>query len=194
MGTRNLVAVQVDGEYRTAQYGQWDGYLSGAGQRVLDFVRDPKRVEVLREKARAARWLTDEARAAMNGECGIPPGTEWLTGEQSSARKRLYPQLSRDLGAEVLNVVANAEPGIVLENNIDFAQDSLFCEYAYVVDLDAMRLEVFTGFNKAPVEPGARFSGGPDEGGYYPVRLLAAFALCDLPETFAHLETREGHG
>ena len=26
MGTRNLTAVFMDGEYKVAQYGQWDGY------------------------------------------------------------------------------------------------------------------------------------------------------------------------
>ena len=29
MGTRHLIAVQLDGEYKIAQYGQWDGYPEG---------------------------------------------------------------------------------------------------------------------------------------------------------------------
>ena len=28
MGTRNLTCVFKDGEYKVAQYGQWDGYPS----------------------------------------------------------------------------------------------------------------------------------------------------------------------
>lgn len=31
MGTRNLTAVYIDGEYKVAQYGQWDGYPEGPG-------------------------------------------------------------------------------------------------------------------------------------------------------------------
>jgi hypothetical protein len=38
MGTRNLVAVQIDGQYKIAQYGQWDGYHSGKGLEVLEFL------------------------------------------------------------------------------------------------------------------------------------------------------------
>ena len=26
MGTRNLTVVYLDGQYKVAQYGQWDGY------------------------------------------------------------------------------------------------------------------------------------------------------------------------
>lgn len=40
MGTRNLVAVQIDGQYKIAQYGQWGGYLEGKGVDVLTFLRD----------------------------------------------------------------------------------------------------------------------------------------------------------
>lgn len=31
MGTRNLTAVYLDGQYKVAQYGQWDGYPEGQG-------------------------------------------------------------------------------------------------------------------------------------------------------------------
>lgn len=31
MGTRNPTAVVLDGEYKLAQYGQWDGFPSGQG-------------------------------------------------------------------------------------------------------------------------------------------------------------------
>lgn len=38
MGTRHLIAAKVDGEYKLAQYGQWDGYPEGQGVAVLDFL------------------------------------------------------------------------------------------------------------------------------------------------------------
>ena len=39
MGTRHLTAVHVDGEYKIAQYGQWDGYPEGQGMTALTFAR-----------------------------------------------------------------------------------------------------------------------------------------------------------
>jgi hypothetical protein len=38
MGTRNLTMVISKGEYKIAQYGQWDGYPSGQGSVVLNFL------------------------------------------------------------------------------------------------------------------------------------------------------------
>lgn len=40
MGTRHLISVVLDGEYKIAQYGQWDGYPSGQGQAIVDFLLD----------------------------------------------------------------------------------------------------------------------------------------------------------
>ena len=38
MGTRNLTCVFVNGEYKVAQYCQWDGYPSGQGLTILNFL------------------------------------------------------------------------------------------------------------------------------------------------------------
>lgn len=38
MGTRHLIAAVIDGEYKIAQYGQWDGDPEGQGLTVLDFL------------------------------------------------------------------------------------------------------------------------------------------------------------
>ncbi|MHC5949058.1 hypothetical protein ACVXZ3_04645 [Providencia hangzhouensis] len=40
MGTRHLICVAKDGDYKVAQYGQWDGYPSGQGLTLLTFLRD----------------------------------------------------------------------------------------------------------------------------------------------------------
>ena len=38
MGTRHLICVVSDGDYKVAQYGQWDGYPSGQGAAILEFL------------------------------------------------------------------------------------------------------------------------------------------------------------
>lgn len=168
MGTRHLIAVQVDGEYRIAQYGQWDGYPEGQGAEILGFLAEWDRPRFERN-LRAAQFLTKEEGAAI--------------GEEADWKER-YPHLSRDCGANVLHIVQQADDGIKLANNLPFVCDSLFCEWAYVIDLDSNRLELFKGFNQEPLAEGERFKGlfsADAHEGYFPVRLVGSWPLGELP-------------
>lgn len=182
MGTRNLVAVKLDGAYKVAQYGQWDGYPSGQGSTVLDFLKTWDR-PVFEYKVRAANFLTAEEVDAINA-------TIKAEGLQDCWQAR-WPELSRDAGANILRMIEKAEPGIKLSNSIDFAADSLFCEWGYVLDLDANTLEVFRGFNKTPLAEGERFYGAKcddaddqsrrENDGYQPINKVAGYTLDALP-------------
>lgn len=61
----------------------------------------------------------------------------------------------------------------LLYNN--FIHNSLFCEYAYIINLDDMTLEYYIGFQKKP-QQGNRF-GTESYRGYYPCRLKAIFDI-----------------
>lgn len=182
MGTRNLVAVKLDGEYKVAQYGQWDGYPSGQGATVLDFLAKWDR-PAFEAKVRAASFLTTEEVDAINS-------TIKAEGLQDRWQSR-WPELSRDAGADILGMIAADEPGMKLRNSIEFAADSLFCEWAYVLDLDANTLEVFRGFNKTPLAEGERFYGAKcadaddqsrrENDGYQPINNVASYTLDSLP-------------
>lgn len=174
MGTRHLIAVQLDGQYRIAQYGQWDGYPSGAGETVVEFLKCWDR-PLFESKLRASSLLTKEDLDKLNETIQKEGIRDWPTR---------WPELSRDTGAAILEKVQNSEPGIKLKNSIDFAGESLFCEYAYVIDLDTNKLEVFKGYNKEPVKEGERFFAAkrdPDSPEYHPVRLVGSYDLNDLP-------------
>jgi hypothetical protein len=171
MGTRHLIAVQLDGQYRIAQYGQWNGYPSGQGEDVLKFFDGLDR-ERFFAKLRAATFYTSEELDAESDRFK----------RQNINWQRDYPWLSRDAGADVLTHVLIQPAGIKLKNSIDFAGDSLMCEWAYVIDFDANRLEVHKGSNKQPLEPHERFANSPlDHDEYKQVRLVQHYALDELP-------------
>lgn len=169
MGTRNLTCVYVDGQYKVAQYGQWDGYPSGQGIDLLNILHNLDLTK-LKEAVRNCRFLTkDEINELADDD-------EWL---------KKYPQLSRDNGAKIVKLVYENN-GLTVQNQINFAADSLFCEWAYVVDLDKNLLEVYKGFNKTPnLTTDDRFFfllSEYDGKGYYPIKIVATFDLNHLPD------------
>lgn len=174
MGTRNLTAVKINGEYKIAQYGQWDGYPSGQGKTILEFLNflqeQSGRLAQFKEKLSGCSFLTQEELEEINAK----HGANWKTEG--------WGHLSRDHGANILSLVFKSDIGLKLNSELDFASDSLMCKYAYVIDFDAKQLEVYTGFNKKPPPIGERFySSVPDEDGYYPVHLSASYDLLSLP-------------
>ncbi|ATY60351.1 hypothetical protein A9K55_006524 [Cordyceps militaris] len=187
MGTRHLVVVILNGIWYIAQYGQWDGYPEVVGMQLVrllarpDLVRDlraglphtyePDEATVQRLEADAAEPLQIlnhvEARLDHNGELRFSDYQEWRRDPLARWAPELLdmlPSLHRDTSAAVLVLVArgaSAERPLPIHRQPEFANDGLFCEWAYVVDLDTDVLEVYEG--AAAKTPGHRFAHvGPD--------------------------------
>lgn len=160
MGTRHLIAVQIDGKYPVAQYGQWDGYPDGQGLKVLTFLRDEMREDTFQRKVRALHVIDDTWKLAQ-----FPGATslEEVRGEPVAEYFRKYPQLSRDAGSKVLAMIQSGDDGMPIETEITFAGESLMCEWAYVIDFDKRTFEVFKGFNKETLDPSERFASQPTD-------------------------------
>lgn len=186
MGTRHLIAVQLDGEYKIAQYGQWDGYPDGQGKEVVNFIKNKMNRVQFEEKLREVKFLTKEETERINKACDEFQRTcdglldfGWYSGA--------FPMLTRDAGAKILERVQHCIGKPRLINQIDFAGDSLFCEFAYVIDLDKNVLEFYKGFNTEPVPAGERFekarvevkpNGQKNE--YYPIRLVHGWTFDEI--------------
>lgn len=179
MGTRHLTCVVVDGEMKVAQYGQWDGYPEGQGKTILDFLATAD-LELFRSRVRGLRELTQEEWDAAWAAVGVPAGSESVTFGQGDAFRKRTPWLSRDCGANVLQHI-QAGDCLAVRLSRAFANDSLFCEYAYVIDLDRNTLEAYRGFQQEPHNAGRFASYAANEGGYYPVAKVAEWSLANLP-------------
>jgi hypothetical protein len=126
MGTRGLTKVIKNDKVVVAQYGQWDHYPSGQGLTALRFLRDEANVEKL---DKGLYWLYE-----VNDE-----DIEKTAERAGENFQTAYPSLTRDTGAEILELIANAKGAIPVLLNIDFEKDELFCEGVFTVDLDKKR-------------------------------------------------------
>lgn len=185
MGTRNLTMVIMGGKTRVAQYGQWDGYPKGQGATILNFLKSTD-LNHFSGQLKKVRFITEEdkkKREEFLKSIGSTDG--WINMEQSAKYDNEFPYDSRDIGGQILKMIdISTDDEIVLIDSTNFAQDSLFCEWAYVVDLDKRKLEVYKGFVKVPPEnPDSRFGNELPEGEeYYPVQIAGEFDIDNLPE------------
>ena len=136
MGTRNLTKVIKDGEIVVAQYGQWDGYPSGQGLTAFFAVTQDDVMASLEANLSLVYYPSEDERKAMSKPFEDGHAEGWMTYESGKAYGEKYPSLTRDTGAEILYVIANATEPVPLFLDIEFENDDLFCEGVYEVNLD----------------------------------------------------------
>jgi hypothetical protein len=193
MGTRNSVHVIVGKETKIAKYCQWDGYASVRGVETLEVLRNflkptktktfSGRLKEMREKVNGVVGISNEEVHNLWKECGADDDG-YVTMEISNKFKEKYAHLSRDMGGgEVLKLVVE---GKIKETNLDttFVAESLWCEWAYVVDLDKKTFEVYKGFNETPLKKNERFYDlDKKDSEFHPVKLVKKYKLNELPTT-----------
>lgn len=190
MGTRHLTIVHINQEYKIAQYGQWDGYPPGQGKTILKFLKTKFKKKTFLKNLESIKPVDDEVQKIIDEVTG-PTNDGWMNINQAERYKNEFPELSRETGAEILNLIQNGEVRYH-NSDIDFVKDSLFCEWAYVIDLDKNIFEVYTGFNKSPMKKTERFySDKSNDGGYYPVTLVKKYSLKKLPSLEKFLSDTE---
>jgi len=185
MGTRNLTCIYADGEYKVAQYGQWDGYPDAGGAGILEALKATT-PEELKEKAARCYEASEKEVKQKWIECGSDGG-EFASMEVSDKMKEIYPTLQRDMGWGIVkHLVENNAKQFPIQKNLEFAKDSLFCEWCYVVDLDSGTFEIYKGFNTEKCE--GRFADMYNDGEYHPVALVKTYKLDDLPNESVFLK------
>lgn len=148
------------------------GYPEGQGVKVLKFLSTPGNIarlianldklyspteedfnainakveDFLKEAQARYRQLSSmEDEPNENGESSDSKLQEELLNNEHIRRPMYYvcPSLSRDTGAEILDVIASSTEPIPAIPDLEFIFDSVFCEWAYVIDLDSDTLEAY---------------------------------------------------
>lgn len=210
MGTRHLTLVFYNGTWHIAQYGQWDGYPSGQGVTILRFLTDPTNLSklrtVLNDAANMLYTPTKEQLDAWHAAMARERQAHYERGrdlvdeaeiKQWAAMdfpgRDVCPSISRDTGAGILEVVANATEPVPVVRDLEFLADGLFCEWAYVVDLDEGVVEVYSNWDGLKVIKyggEVRFVGDESfkDMGSFPA-LVGKWSFCELPDEATFVES-----
>lgn len=185
MGTRHLTMVVQDGVYKVAQYGQWDGYPSCAGTTILQALHRAMNDDFsdFEEKIRSTSFVSKEEIQKRWKDVGADE-SGFVDASIADIFKNKWPQLNRDMGYEIIDFIIDQAPSLELDDRSPFAADSLFCEFAYVIDLDRRTFEVYEGFNTSPLNEHDRFYALMTEGKEYtPVKMIKSYDIDALPTT-----------
>lgn len=123
MGTRNLTKViDKNGVTKVAQYGQWDGYPAGQGVTALYHASGS--LKQIEEGLSRCRFVDgDVAQSAYVG-----------FDAKENDFSLLFPNFSRNTCADILGVVAYSVGEVLLVDESEFENDTLFCEGVYTID------------------------------------------------------------
>jgi len=172
MSTRGAYGFRIH-QTDKVTYNHCDSYPTELGIAVLTFIRNTpiKKLKIIAEKI------------ALIQKNDIP------THEQKEKYKKYadlsvaeqslddwYCLLKKSQG----NLGAYKDGLIHMIDSIEFLFDSLFCEWAYIINLDTNNLEVYRGFNKDPTSSGRYASKSHDDKAYYGVSLILEIPLIDI--------------
>ena len=170
MGTCGLYGFRKNGIDKTT-YNHFDSYPDGLGADILKFIRN-------------------HSNAAMNEFYDNIIMVDEHAKPSAEEIKRCIANRTVDLSVSnqsyddwyclLRNIQGDLEALYQWEfpymtDCSDFIKDSLFCEFAYIINLDTNVLEYYEGFQETPQE-GNRY-GTTDDRGYYPCKLVAEIPL-----------------
>ena len=179
MGTRGSYGFLIESESKLT-YNHFDSYPAGLGSTIVDglknIIKQPK--DVLIEKVRNIRLVdetftpTEEDITNFNGFSDISVRTGKLDN--------WYTLLREMCG----NIEAHLEEGIMINNNT-FITDSLFCEWAYIINLDTWKFEIWKGFQKEYIKN--RYQLEEADRGYWACAMVIDFDLNSIPDNWENL-------
>lgn len=179
MGTRGLYGFRKNGVDKTT-YNHWDSYPECLGRTVVRFCLETPEDQM--SKMYDQIELVDEDSSATPEQiafCRKTNTPDLSVGDRSeSSWYCLLRNIQGDLNS-LKNIIQSEGKGYMIDNS-SFIKDSLFCEYAYIINLDDHILEYYEGFQKEPDEAG-RY-GCEQKAGYYPCKLIGQVSLNDIKD------------
>lgn len=142
MSTRGAWGFRINGKDKVA-YNHSDSYLSWLGVRIGKFVAETP-VEKLTDIAKGISLIQDEDKI---------PSPAIIKQYEKYANTRVGDQTKANWYCLLREAQGNPEAyrdgGVAhMVDYSTFLKDSLFCEYAYIINLDEGVLEIYKGFNK----------------------------------------------
>lgn len=168
MGTRGAYGFRKGGVDKIS-YNHFDSYPSGLGAEIAKYCLNTP-LEELGKAYDAITMVDQDTMPTVKQQKQLKKYFKEVGTGRADDWYALLRGTQGDIGEA-------AKCGFMIDNH-GFMLDSLFCEYAYVINLDTGMLEVYEGFQKDGAAINGRYKGAPVEG-YWGVSLIAEIPIDD---------------
>lgn len=173
MSTRGLMGFRIEGKDKLT-YNHSDSYPEGLGNDLVGALIGAdgllKDLDGLYAKAKALRVIKGNKPATKED---IAKYGKHLSEGVSTGKPTEWYCLLRNLQGDLRGTL---DAGIMIDGK-NFIKESLFCEWAYIINLDAFTFEVYKGFQDKPHKAGRYAKAKPYTSGsgtkYYACALVA---------------------
>lgn len=181
MGTRGFIGVLIDGETK-GSYNHFDSYPSGLGVDIVVEILNRDPTVDYRQLARQQVGVSNDVPPTEEQKVLLRPYADLNVSEKSEDD---WYCLTRNLQGQLLVPLTL---GVYVRS--EFYLDSLWCEYAYIWNLDDNTLEVYQGGQYKPHTLG-RYGTAVQtlaDGENYPVALVGTLPVDEnLAQAFTDL-------
>lgn len=175
MGTRGAYGFRINSIDKIA-YNHWDSYPECLGRNVLKYI-DGTPIEMMKEVARNIILVNHNSHPSPQL---IEKYKQYADLNVSNHSYNDWYCLLRKTQGDLFHYNNDLKHMVDYHN---FLYDSLFCEWAYIINLDQELFEAYRGFNKNPKAKG-RYAARKirDNNGYRGVVLIKEIPLNDIKE------------
>ena len=191
MSTRGCIGFRIN-EVDKVMYNHCDSYPRGLGEEVLEFIATTpiKELKAIAKKIQLVEaydkngddTIIDPAHLSKFKRYADPSVGESMSNKEVHTYYQLLRNTQGDLGAY------KGDLDIMIDNK-EFLYSGLYCEYAYIINIDTEMLEFYVGFRKNKVKgrynlpPEKRHFVGNDSRGYNGVSLMMQIPLKEINES-----------
>ena len=143
MSTRGYIGIKKKGQLK-GMYNHWDSYPSGLGKDLVEIINKIKvedRIKVLNDTFDYIE-LVDENSKPTNEQIGVCVKANTVDLSVANRSYEDWYCLLRKMQGDLQAYIDKVVPYML--NGNDFINDSLFCEWAYIINLDTNKFEVYT--------------------------------------------------
>lgn len=172
MSTRGAYGFRINDKDKVT-YNHFDSYPDGLGSTIVEFIRTTSD-EQLNEIANRIRLVDEDDKPTPEDvkkyqhlfqEVGTQDPRDWYALLRSAQGELKF---YRDNGLDVML------------DSATFLQDSLFCEFAYVINMDTGMLEFYEGLQKEKCRGRYGDKKTDDDNKYYGVKLVTETPLDEV--------------